>query len=180
MNDPEVIFQAGAAAFGDGSHPTTRMVLAALDSIDPEAFAPSIACDMGAGSGVLSLAVAAKFGCKVVAVDIERQAVETLRANALHNRLDGRIVAVHADGFRHAQVESLAPFDLIVMNILAEPLLALATDAVAALETGGVLILSGLLRWQEESLRAAYEGLGLELTSRLALGDWVALVLQKP
>ncbi len=157
--------EAGSKAFGDGSHPTTKMVLAAIEAIDPAAFAPRVACDMGAGSGVLSLAIAAKFGCKVAAVDIERQAVETLRANALHNGLavipfpaggglgwgcskampdpaaplpasplrgegsSGVIIPVHSDGFRHPQIESLAPFDLIVMNILAEPLLSLAADA---------------------------------------------------
>ena len=58
-----------AQAFGDGTHPTTFGVLNALEAIDPEAFRPRVACDMGTGSGILALAMAQRFGCAVVAVD---------------------------------------------------------------------------------------------------------------
>ena len=66
------------------------------------------------------------------------------------------------------------------MNILAEPLLRLAADADAHLASEGVLVLSGILSWQEPPLREAYASLGLELTSRLQVGDWVTLLWQKP
>lgn len=135
---------------------------------------------MGCGSGILSFAMLARFGCPVIAADLERQAIETVQENALHNGLADRLTAVHSDGFRHPAITAQAPFDLITMNILAEPLLQLATDAVAALAEGGVLILSGILQWQEPQIREAYAGLGLELASRLTLGDWVTLCWQKP
>lgn len=172
--------EAGAKSFGDGSHPTTAGMLAALEAIDPKSFDPRAACDMGAGSGILTLAIASKFRCPVVAVDIERQAVETLQQNAAENGLAEWVLPVHSDGFSHPEIDPRAPFDLIVMNILAEPLLSLASDAVARLSEGGVLILSGLLAWQESQIREAYEGLGLELASRLKAGDWVTLCYAKP
>lgn len=172
--------QAGANAFGDGTHPTTAGVLTALEAIDPEHFSPGIACDMGCGAGLLALAITTKFGCPVVAVDVERQAIETVQVNAVHNGLEGRLIPIHSDGFRHPEVHSRAPYGLITMNILAAPLLSLAADADAMLEQGGVLILSGILQWQEEPIREAYTGLGLELATRLVLGDWVTLCFQKP
>jgi ribosomal protein L11 methyltransferase len=171
---------AGAHAFGDGNHPTTRMVLAALAAIDPQHFTPHNACDMGAGSGILSLAIAQQFHCPITAVELERKAVETLRENAVANGMAERITAIHADGFRHADVAANAPFDLMVMNILADPLLMLAAEAHANLAPGGVCIISGLLLWQEAQIREAYEGLGLELAERLSMGDWVCLIWQKP
>ena len=203
---------AGAHAFGDGNHATTRMVLAALSAIDPQHFIPRNTCDMGAGSGILSFAMARQFGCPVVAVEIERAAVETIKQNAAVNGFsislpqrgrvgvgadgapaeqynaplltsprmgEGWIIPIHADGFRHADVAANAPFDLIVMNILADPLLMLAADAYANLAPGGVCIISGLLRWQEAQIREAYAGLGLELAERLSMGDLVCLIWQK-
>ena len=179
MSEETLTIQAGAGAFGDGNHPTTMGVLTALEALDPEQFRPRMACDMGSGSGILALAMTTKFGCPVLAADLERSAVETLAANAAANGLGGRILPVHSDGFRHPELRAAAPFDLITMNILAEPLLQLAADACAALADGGVLIISGILRWQEEQIRAAYQGLSLELASRLVIGDWVTLCWQK-
>lgn len=172
-------FQAGAEAFGDGKHPTTIGVLTAIEAIDPEQFSPGAACDMGCGSGILSLAIATKFGCPVIAADLERSAVETTRANMDKNGLSEQVSVIHSDGFDHPDILATAPFDLIVMNILAEPLLALAADAYEHLAEGGVLILSGMLKWQEEQIREAYLSLGLELSERLVVGDWVTLVFQR-
>lgn len=176
----ELELQAGAQAFGDGNHPTTAGVMAALEAIDPALFTPRNACDMGCGSGILAVAIAHGFACPVIAADIERQAIEIVQQNAVHNKVGDWVFSVHSDGFRHPEITARAPFDLIVMNILAEPLLQLAADAVNHLENNGVIILSGLLQWQEAQIRDAYTGLGLELTSRLVLGDWVTLCFQKP
>lgn len=178
--EPGFTIEASGGAFGDGTHPTTQLLLRALEALDSGSFQPKNACDMGAGSGILSLAVAAKFGCPVLATDIERQAIETLQRNAVNNGFADAITGVHADGFDHADITARAPFDLIVMNILAEPLMRLSADAVDALAPGGLLMLSGLLHWQEEPIREAYTGLGLELLHRLSLGDWVALIFEKP
>lgn len=169
-----------AKAFGDGTHPTTFGVLTALDAIDPEVFTPRMACDMGAGSGILTLAIARWFSCAVVAVDIERESVATLKENAAAAGLQSQVMALQADGFRHPEIVAQGPYDLIVMNILAEPLMRLAGDAVAALAEEGVLILSGMLQWQEPQVAAAYQALGLALSSRFTIGDWMTEVWQRP
>jgi ribosomal protein L11 methyltransferase len=179
MNPTDFTLTSSAHAFGDGTHPTTAGVMAALEAIDPAAFTPRIACDIGCGSGILSLAIARLFACPVIAADISAESVRTTRENAHANGLADKLRGVQADGFDHPDITA-APFDLIVMNILAEPLMTLAADAERALAPDGVLILSGLLQWQESQIREAYQSLGLELTSRLTLGDWVTLVWQKP
>jgi ribosomal protein L11 methyltransferase len=176
----EAIIEAGAGAFGDGRHPTTAGVLAALEAIDPQAFAPTGAADIGAGSGILSFAIATRFGCPVVATELDRQAAEILQENVRINARAANITVLQADGFNHPQLHARAPFDLIVMNILAAPLLKLAADAERALAREGVLILSGMLAWQEPQIRDAYQSLGLELAARLTLQDWVTLSLVKP
>lgn len=180
MVTQDITVAAGASAFGDGRHPSTAGALEALEAIDPQHFTPGRACDVGCGSGILSLAIARLFGCTVMATDTSRQAIETTLENAASNGLSSLVTPIHASGFDDTRIGYKAPFDLIVMNILAEPLIALARPAEQHLAAGGVLILSGLLRWQEETLRQAYGGLGLELAHRLSLGDWVTLVWQKP
>ena len=178
--ESEITLEAGAQAFGDGSHPTTAGVMAALKAIDAAEFSPRIACDMGAGSGILSFALYEKFRCPVMAVDLLAASVATLRENAIRNGCAEVVTAVQADGFSHPYVAEAAPFDLIVMNILAEPLVGLAGDAYEHLSEEGVLILSGILIAQEERIVEAYALLGLERTLRIVIGDWVTLVWQKP
>lgn len=175
----DVTFEAGPTAFGDGSHPTTAGVLAALEAIDPTVFYPRSACDIGCGSGILTLAIVRLFDCPVIATDISAQAIETMQHNAIRNGVETLVSAYQSSGFNHPAVHAGQPYDLIVMNILAEPLLALARDAERALAPSGVLILSGILQWQEPQIREAYLGLGLELSTRLTVGDWVTLVWQK-
>lgn len=178
MND--ITLAAGAHGFGDGSHPTTAGVLASLEAMDPDQFHPKRALDIGAGSGILSFAVASRFGCPVWAGELDRQAFETLQQNVHNNGYEGRIHPLHADGVSHPQITRQSPFDLIVMNILAEPLLQLAAGAERALARDGVLILSGLLQWQEPQIREAYQALGLELAARLTVKEWVTLSFVKP
>ena len=187
-------------AFGDGSHPTTLGVLTALNTLDPDQFSPRLACDIGAGSGILAFSIINKFSCSTIATDIEQQSIEIMRSNAKNNgiailpylqdhfvkeinssaQFTPWLLPLQASGFDHPAIAQAATFDLITMNILAEPLLGLAADAHRHLAPEGVLIVSGILQWQEATLRAAYQGLGLELTSRLVIGDWVTLVWQKP
>lgn len=187
----KIELKAGVHGFGDGSHPTTAGVIAALEAIDPSLFTPRTACDIGCGSGILSFAIIKLLGCGVIAADISAPSIATFTENARHNHIPllsasgittlpaGHAIPLHADGFDHPTIQNVAPFDLIVMNILAEPLLRLATDAEKHLAAEGVLILSGILQWQEPQIREAYQGLGLELATRLTVGDWVTLVWQK-
>lgn len=182
MSDQEITLYAGADAFGDGSHPTTQMMLAALDAIDTQTFTPSAVCDMGCGAGLLAICAAQKFTCPVIAVDIEKSAVEATRENALRNNIpsplqgEGYVIPLQADGFNHPTITAHAPYDLILMNLLEKPLIALAYAAHKHLAAEGVLIMSGILSWQEAGIIETYKALGLGLLHRLQQGDWVALL----
>jgi ribosomal protein L11 methyltransferase len=179
MQHHEIILYAGADAFGDGAHPTTQGMLTALDAMDITQCAPRAVCDMGCGAGLLAIRAAQLFNCPVIAVDIERSAVEATRENAFKNNMP-QVQPAHSDGFGHPTIKTHAPYDLILMNILAEPLVRLAVDSVNHLASEGVLIMSGLLLWQQDTIINAYQSLGLELAHRIQIGDWVTLVWQKP
>lgn len=173
----ELILSAGPGAFGDAAHPTTRLLLSAIEGI--EGLTPARICDIGCGSGILSLRARQRWpDAEVLACDLERSAVEAAAANAAANGLT--ITCLHADGFRHPAIAASAPYDLILMNILAEPILRLLADAHRHLAPEGLLMLSGLLTWQQQPILEAAEGLGMERAYRLTQGDWVALLLRRP
>lgn len=180
METESLTLQAGAAAFGDAGHPTTTMLLQAMASVAPD-IAPARICDMGAGSGILSLRAAQLWpDAHIYAAELERTGVDTIRANAEANGMGERITPLHSDGFRHPTLREAAPFDLILMNILAEPILRLLYDAGQHLASGGLLMLSGMLEQQQRPILEAADSLELELGYRLKQGDWVAHLWQKP
>ncbi len=114
------------------------------------------------------------------ASDIDPVAVEVTRENAHGNGAAPLVQAVTADGLTHGAIRARAPFDLIVANILASPLTRLAPAIARALAGGGMLVLSGLLRDQENLVVSFYTSHGLILRGRRRDGPWSALVLQRP
>lgn len=174
-------------AFGSGTHETTRGCLIAIDEAMAEfarAGRPVRALDVGCGSGILALAVAAAAkeaasgqAIPVVATDIDPVAAATTRENAAANGLAERVLALAGEGVSGVEAVAGAPYDLIVANILAEPLVALAPELAELLASGGWLVLSGLLTVQEKEVLAAYAAAGLALRRTIVLGDWSTLVL---
>jgi ribosomal protein L11 methyltransferase len=116
----------------------------------------------------------------VLASDIDPVAVAIARENAVANGEAPRVAAVVADGLTNPAIAEAAPFDLIVANILAGPLTHLAPAIARALRPGGVLVLSGLLQWQENYVVSYYRPLGLILRRTRRDGGWSALVLERP
>jgi ribosomal protein L11 methyltransferase len=172
-------FIAHDRAFGDGSHPTTALLLEAMEGLAP-GLRPGRVLDYGCGSGILALRAAQLWpGATLIAADSDKEAVRATRTNAQENGFLGRVYALRAQSPSDLAVREQGPYEVIVMNILAEPILALLRDVEAVLALEGVLLLSGILVWQEAPIRMAAEMLGLELAYRLTAGDWVALVLQK-
>lgn len=163
-------------AFGTGRHESTRGCLLALKEI---AKARRIArpLDLGCGSGVLAIAMARLWPCSVLAADIDPDSVRLARDNARLNRVAARVTVVESDGYRHPLIARRAPYDLIVANILAGPLAALAPGLRRTLAPGGCAVLSGLLARQEAQVLSAQRRAGLRLRRRLRLGDWTTLVL---
>ena len=142
-------------AFGSGSHPTTRLCLDWLARADLEGRS---VLDYGCGSGVLALA-ALKLGARdVLAIDHDPQALLATRENAAYNAL-GQPGSGAALSVGPPEILGERRFDVIVANILANPLLALADVLTAALEPSGVLIMSGLLEEQAVGLMKAYPAL---------------------
>ncbi len=164
-------------AFGSGAHESTRGCLIAIDRL-ARRMTPRHVLDLGCGSGILAIAAAKVWRARVIAADVDPRAVATARENADHNRVGDRIATVFSDGFRNPALARGAPYDLIVANILAGPLIALAPAVVRHLAPGGRVVLSGLIARQERAVLAAYRARGLRLACRIALGNWRTLVLR--
>lgn len=168
--DHEVIVELDPGmAFGTGLHPTTRMCLRALERVRNF----SRVLDVGTGSGILSIA-AAKLGAReILALDTEAIAVETATRNIAHNQMD-RVVRVMRGSIDIATHES--PFDLILINILAEVIAELAPAFAAKLARGGKIIASGILDFKTEGVVDALRAVGIETIEKMHQDDWVTLI----
>ncbi|MCB9959467.1 MAG: 50S ribosomal protein L11 methyltransferase [Rhodospirillaceae bacterium] len=164
-------------AFGTGEHPTTAGCLAALEDLAKRRQVTR-ALDMGTGTAILAMGISRLWpGAACLGVDIDAKSVAVARSNLADNRLDRRIRLVAGDGFATPAVRRAAPFDLIVANILAGPLSAMASDLAAALAPGGTAILSGIMAHQQARVLAAYRQAGLRLVRRRLRGVWATLEL---
>jgi len=166
-------------AFGTGHHATTAGCLLTIDALlRTRRFRNAL--DLGAGSGVLAIAIAKLSRRPVLAADIDPIAVHVAARNAELNHVGPLVRAVTTKNLSHASIRSVAPFDLIVANILAEPLQRIAPRLTPVLSQGGTLVLSGLLPQQRERVVFAYARHGLKLSSVRTVDGWVVLVLRRP
>jgi ribosomal protein L11 methyltransferase len=167
-----------ATAFGSGEHATTRGCLAALDRL---ARRRNIRrpLDLGCGSGVLALALAKLWRRPVRAADIDPEAVRVTRANAALNRVARLVSVARSDGYHAPLVRGGRPYDLIVSNILAQPLCRFAPALRRHLARGGVAVLSGLLVAQEAQVVAAHRRQGLALVRRRRRDGWSTLEFRR-
>jgi ribosomal protein L11 methyltransferase len=158
-------------AFGTGLHPTTRLCLAALETLADEGLvAPARVLDVGCGSGILAIA-AAKLGARdLLGVDTDPIAVESTLANARLNGLTRRIRVG-----RGSVPTGERPFDLVLANLIASLLVQLAPLLRAEIAPGGRVLASGIFRDREGDVVAAFGAAGLTLGRRWAEADWVAL-----
>lgn len=174
-----LLIDAGAA-FGTGRHETTKGCLIVLDRLARAGRRFSRILDLGCGSGVLALAAAQLWPGSVLAADNDPDAVRVARENAALNGLADRIRVIRSRGFAAAGLRRAGPFDLLLANILAGPLVRLAPGLARNLAQGGRAVLSGLLTSQAAEVLAAQRRRGLVLESELRLGDWSVLLLRKP
>lgn len=171
----DLLIEAGRA-FGTGHHETTAGCLAMLDGLAKERCSNII--DLGTGTGLLAFAARRLWpGARVSATDIDPVAVEVARANMAANGLDGIDLLV-ADGARDERIMAGAPYDLVVANILAGPLIAMAAEVARVAAPGGRVLLAGLLSTQAEAVLAAYAAQGCAEQRRLVRGDWTVLLLE--
>jgi ribosomal protein L11 methyltransferase len=171
-------------AFGTGHHHTTKGCLEALDTLEQQGKSFANIADIGTGTGLLTFAAMALWPeAWAIATDIDPVAVEVTDDNARLNgvalgEVAGELATLVADGMAHPALTERAPFDLLVANILAGPLIELAADFVHAVAPGGTIILAGLLDTQAEAVAAAYKARGCELVDG-GSGEWPVLVLEK-
>jgi ribosomal protein L11 methyltransferase len=165
-------------AFGTGHHGTTAGCMLILDAILKRQ-TPKRIFDLGCGTGVLAIAAARACNVKILATDIDPEAVRVTRLNAALNNLGPRIHALTAAGLHHHAIRQAGPFDLIFANILARPLVSLAHGLTTLLEPGGTIILSGLTRDQLRWVSAAYKVRGLIPTHIIKIENWVALAMKR-
>lgn len=166
-------------AFGTGHHETTALCLGALSDLAKRRAFRNV-LDLGCGTGLLAIGAAKLWRRHVLATDIDPVAVEVTDENAVANGVGPLVQALTADGMTHPGITRHAPYDLIIANILAGPLTQLAPAVCKALARGGMLVLSGLLTWQENLVVSFYTPHGLILRTRRRDGPWTALVLEKP
>jgi ribosomal protein L11 methyltransferase len=170
-----ILIDAGLA-FGSGEHPSTRGCLLAIDRLARERRLRRV-LDLGCGSGILAIAAAKCWPARVVAADNDPQAVAVAGANAARNGVARQVRCVLSEGLASHWLRARGPYDLIVANILAGPLIGLARDLSRALAPGGILILSGLLTRQAKAVRAAHRVHRLRQLWTLTDGPWTTLVL---
>jgi ribosomal protein L11 methyltransferase len=135
--------------------------------------------DLGCGTGILAIAAAKLWRRPVLACDIDPEAVRIARINARRNGVAAQIGAALASRYQHRAIARRAPFDLVLANILARPLMALAPGLRRSLAPGGIAILSGLLARQEEAVLAAHRAQGLYLVARITLEGWRTLIVAR-
>ncbi len=167
-----------ALAFGTGHHGTTRGCLLLLDHVLTVA-QPRSVLDLGTGTGVLAIAAAKALRRRILASDIDRRAAITARDNARLNGAGNLVEAICATGFAAQEFRRRGPFDLVLANILANPLKRLATPMRAHLDQSATVILSGLLPSQANGVIAAYRANGLILRRRIELEGWTSLLLRR-
>ncbi|MEO7365073.1 MAG: 50S ribosomal protein L11 methyltransferase [Sphingomicrobium sp.] len=183
--DPGAInFEIDASlAFGTGQHSTTAGCLEALDRLEGDGRTLANIADIGTGTGLLAFAALSLWpDARCIATDIDAQAIDVARDNAVINRVKlghaaGELLLTVADGMDSPLLTARAPFDLIVANILAGPLMHLAPSVAHAVAPGGTLVLAGLLDPQTDAVIAAYVNKGMSVTDR-GHGEWPILVLR--
>lgn len=166
------------AAFGSGEHGTTSCCLKALEWL-ARSKAPRSVLDIGTGSGILAIAAAKLWRVPVVAVDLDPVAVRVAQENVQINREQMLVRVGLSDGYTADLVKKGAPYDIIVSNILARPLMELAPQLAKNLSGGGFAVLSGLLATQEQQVLAAHMMQGLKLEKRFVHDEWCTLVLNR-
>ncbi|QQS13703.1 MAG: 50S ribosomal protein L11 methyltransferase [Rhodospirillales bacterium] len=168
-------------AFGTGTHATTSGCLEAIGRLDPAAHARAV--DIGCGSGILAIAMAKLWNRRVPGGDNDPEAVDVARENAALNGVAALCDFHVADGVDSAALAARGPFDLIVANILAGPLVDLAPSFAAAAAARATIVLAGLLAEQRDEVADAYAALGFRLVDEIVRETggalWPTLTLRR-
>lgn len=168
-------------AFGTGHHETTTGCLMTLEAMRARGAVVRNHVDVGTGTGLLAFAAMHLWPrARATASDIDPISIDVTRVNAAANGVPlgdgpGRLALAVAPGMAHRLIERRAPYDLVMANIIAAPLIELAPVIAAATAPGGTVVLAGLLARQADAVATAYRRVGFRLVGRVQLGDWPTL-----
>ncbi|MGY2048220.1 50S ribosomal protein L11 methyltransferase [Methylobacterium sp. JK268] len=176
-NDAAIEIEA-ALAFGTGHHGTTLGCLLALVGAMKRG-RPQRILDVGTGTGILALAAGRLLRTRVIAGDLDPEAVATARSNARLNGLSPWLTLYEGPGVRHARADRVRRFDLVFANILARPLRRLAPSLARVVAPGGLLVLSGLIARDVPGVLSAYAAQGFTLSRRRMIEGWATLELRR-
>lgn len=173
-----ILIDAGEA-FGTAHHATTLGCLLAIDRLTRAEDFKSI-LDLGCGSGVLAIALAKALpSAEIIATDMDAQSVRVAAGNMRINGVGNRIATAVAAGTDHPWLRHTPPFDLVVANILAGPLIRLAPALARSVRRNGTLLLSGILIPQTPQVLAAYRTSGFHLERHDRITGWSTLTLRR-
>lgn len=158
-----------------GLHPTTESCLEALQWLHERREFHNV-LDMGCGNGILSVASASLWQAQVLAVDVSEKAVQDTQSMVNEHQLQASVTVAHSNGFNNPLIKKKSPYDLILFNLLAEPIIHMAPMVQANIATNGVVVLSGILAWLEEAVTNTYKTLGFEFIHEITNNPWRTLV----
>lgn len=175
---PRSILIDAGEAFGTAHHATTYSCLLAIDRLTRRHTFKNI-LDLGCGSGILALAASRRQpNAKIIATDIDPNSLKVAKENIKRNTFARRVETVCARGIQHSRLRQKKAYDLICANLLAEPLIELASDIRHKQRGGGILLLSGILIPQSDPVKAAYISLGYKLIDHFRCAGWSTLILE--
>lgn len=168
-----------AQAFGTAHHGTTKGCLVAIDELSND-ITPTNILDLGTGTAILAIAAGLIWpNAKILATDIDPIAVSVAEDNTNLNLKTHNIEFLCADGLNDQSLQAKAPFELTIANILAKPLIAMATDLTSVVAGNGKLLLSGILETQRQEVINAYSQAGLTHLETKLYGEWVTILFER-
>lgn len=172
-----------ATAFGSGEHGTTEGCLRAMIDLEAQGVCPWNILDMGTGSGILAIGAYKLWKTPVLAIDNDPESIAVTKRHAQANNVKlsaDQLSCLVNEGFEGQKVQKRGPFDLIIANILAGPLMTMVTDLVETCDDGCYVILSGILQTQAKDVIKTYKAQGLVLKKTYDIGEWSTLLMHNP
>lgn len=172
---PEIVIEMDPGmAFGTGTHETTKMC---ADMLEKYISKPDTIMDIGSGSGILTI-IGAKLGAKkVIAMDIDKEAVKVTIDNCRHNDVLDKVEAFQGI---IEDLEKTTKVDLIVANIIASVIINISAKILKHLKPGGIFIASGIIKSRKDEVLECYVKNKFECLEVVKNGEWVAIVFKCP